>query len=170
MSAGPSAGRSQPPTGIVANAVFSIVAALALLAAVGSAPAPASADDRFALALQLFEQRRFRVLVDHPRCAAQGLFGFHVRGTATVVVCPRGNRLESLLHEGWHAVQSLCLRQRPWLPPEEVERRLGRRDRRDLERLYAPARRPAESEARLMAALPLERYSDELDRACGYRP
>lgn len=80
--------------------------------------APASAQehfsqDRFASALRHFEQRGFQVRLDHPRCASEGLFGLHIRGTATVVVCPRGNRLETLLHEGWQGVQSLCLRDRP---------------------------------------------------------
>jgi hypothetical protein len=141
------------------------------LAAAGWAPSlPGVAEDRFTRALQLFEQRGFLVRFDHPRCAAEGLYGFQVRNTATVVICPRGDRLGTLLHEGWHAVQSLCLRDRAWIPTEERERRLGRGDRRDIERLYPPGKQPREEEARLMAALPMERYFEELDRACGYSP
>ncbi|MEI6828671.1 MAG: hypothetical protein WCK64_02310 [Synechococcaceae cyanobacterium ELA445] len=137
----------------------------------GLAPASAQerfSQDRFATALHHFEQRGFEVRLDHPRCASDGFFGLHIRGTAAVVVCPRGNRLETLLHEGWHGVQFLCLRDRPWIPRDEVERRLSRRDQRDIESLYAASKWQREAEARLMAALPWDRYAEELDRACGY--
>lgn len=43
---------------------------------------------------------------------------------------------------------------------------LGRRDRRELQRLYCPDQRPREAEARLMAREPLDRYLQNLDRAC----
>ena len=43
-------------------------------------------------------------------------------------------------HEGWHAVQTLCLGDRPWLSRETVEQRLTHNDRAELQALVAPDR------------------------------
>ncbi|MCP9782543.1 hypothetical protein KBY83_04310 [Cyanobium sp. WKJ7-Wakatipu] len=94
------------------------------------------------------------------------LFGLYVRGRREVVVCPRGNQLETLLHEGWHAVQSLCLRGTPLLGSDALLHQLGRRDRRELQLLYLPDQWPREAEARLMAREALDRYLQTLDRSC----
>ena len=51
-------------------------------------------------AIAAFEQRGFVIRQEHPRCAEPQLFGLYVRGRREVVVCPRGNQLETLLHEG----------------------------------------------------------------------
>ena len=91
--------------------------------------------------------------------------GFVIR-RREVVVCPRGNQLETLLHEGWHAVQSLCLRGTPKLGSDALLHQLGRRDRRELQLLYRPDQWPREAEARLMAREPLDRYLQTLDRSC----
>ena len=91
--------------------------------------------------------------------------GFVIR-RREVVVCPRGNQLETLLHEGWHAVQSLCLREKPLLGLDTLLPRLGRRDRLELQVLYRPERWQREAEARVMAREPLDRYLQTLDRSC----
>lgn len=117
-------------------------------------------------AIAAFEQRGFVIRREHPRCAEPQLFGLYVRGRREVVVCPRGNQLETLLHEGWHAVQSLCLRGTPLLGSDALLHQLGRRDRRELQLLYRPDQWPREAEARLMAREPLDRYLQILDRAC----
>jgi hypothetical protein len=93
----------------------------------------------------------------------------YVRGRREVVVCPRGNQLETLLHEGWHAVQSLCLREKPLLALDTLLPRLGRRDRLELQVLYRPERWQREAEARVMARLAPERYFEQWDRACAGR-
>ena len=103
---------------------------------------------------------------DHPRCAEPQLFGLYVRGRREVVVCPKGNQLETLLHEGWHGVQSLCLRGTPLVGSDALLRQLGRRDRRELQLLYRPDQWQREAEARVMAREPLARYLQTLDRAC----
>ena len=113
-----------------------------------------------------FEQRGFVIRREHPRCAEPQLFGLYVRGRREVVVCPRGNQLETLLHEGWHAVQSLCLREKPLLGLDALLPRLGRRDRLELQVLYRPERWQREAEARVMTREPLDRYLQTLDRAC----
>ena len=117
-------------------------------------------------AIAAFEQRGFVIRREHPRCTEPQLFGLYVRGRREVVVCPRGNQLETLLHEGWHAVQSLCLREKPLLGLDTLLPRLGRRDRLELQVLYRPERWQREAEARVMAREPLGRYLQALDRAC----
>jgi len=122
--------------------------------------------DKLQEAIAAFEQRGFVIRREHPRCAEPQLFGLYVRGRREVVVCPRGNQLETLLHEGWHAVQSLCLRGTPLLGSDALLHQLGRRDRRELQLLYRPDQWPREAEARLMAREPLDRYLQTLDRSC----
>ena len=117
-------------------------------------------------AVAAFEARGFVIRRDHPRCREPNLFGLHVRGRRDVVVCPKGNQRDTLLHEGWHAVQSLCLRETPLLSLEALLPRLGRRDRLELQVLYRPERWQREAEARVMAREPLGRYLEALDRAC----
>ena len=109
-------------------------------------------------AIAAFEQRGFVIRQEHPRCAEPQLFGLYVRGRREVVVCPRGNQLETLLHEGWHGVQSLCLRGTPLVGSDALLRQLGRRDRRELQLLYRPDQWQREAEARVMAREPLARY------------
>ena len=122
--------------------------------------------DRLQEAIAAFEQRGFVIRRDHPRCAEPQLFGLYVRGRREVVVCPKGNQLETLLHEGWHGVQSLCLRGTPLVGSDALLRQLGRRDRRELQLLYRPDQWQREAEARVMAREPLGRYLEALDRAC----
>jgi hypothetical protein len=122
--------------------------------------------DRLQEAIAAFEQRGFVIRRDHPRCAEPQLFGLYVRGQREVVVCPKGNQLETLLHEGWHGVQSLCLRGTPLVGSDALLRQLGRRDRRELQLLYRPDQWQREAEARVMAREPLGRYLEALDRAC----
>lgn len=122
--------------------------------------------DRLQEAIAAFEQRGFVIRREHSRCAEPQLFGLYVRGRREVVVCPKGNQLETLLHEGWHGVQSLCLRGTPLVGSDALLRQLGRRDRRELQLLYRPDQWQREAEARVMAREPLGRYLEALDRAC----
>ncbi|MFN9693481.1 MAG: hypothetical protein ACK52U_01445 [Synechococcaceae cyanobacterium] len=144
--------------------------AVALVSGLGSMAAPsaraADPGDWPAL-VAMFAQRGLKVVFDAPRCQERDLFGFYERSQRRIVVCPRGNRRETLLHEGWHGVQSLCLRGRPLLPKEVLDRGLTARDRRDLDRLYGPSGWNREAEARVMASLPLPAYRTWLEAACG---
>ena len=126
----------------------------------------AARGDGLQQAIAAFEQRGFVIRREHPRCAEPQLFGLYVRGRREVVVCPKGNQLETLLHEGWHGVQSLCLRGTPLVGSDALLRQLGRRDRRELQLLYSPDQWQREAEARVMAREPLGRYLEALDRAC----
>ncbi len=116
--------------------------------------------------VEAFEQRGFSVLGSHPRCAERGLYGLYLRESRRIVVCPRGNLNDTLLHEGWHAVQSRCLRGRPHLGEEELWRGLSRRDRHDLARLYGEGRWQREAEARVMARRDPAAYLRLVDELC----
>ncbi len=116
--------------------------------------------------VEAFEQRSFSVLGSHPRCAERGLYGLYLRESRRIVVCPRGNLNDTLLHEGWHAVQSRCLRGRPHLGEEELRRGLSRRDWHDLARLYGEGRWQREAEARVMARRDPAAYLRLVDELC----
>jgi hypothetical protein len=133
-------------------------------------PTPARTDLQAWRALETaFRARGVAVVGQHPRCAEAGLYGLYVRGSRTVVVCPRGDRSDTLRHEGWHLVQSLCLGGKPWLNAQQVQASLSRQDRRDLQRVVAPDRLWREAEARAMARLSTRTYLAELERACADR-
>ena len=130
-------------------------------------PAPAQFDR---LRLE-FERRGYPVLDDHPRCQSEpDLYGLYTRGKRSVVVCQRGNRAETLLHEGWHLVQSLCLHSVAWLDDQAVASALSDLDRRELAILVQPSRWKREAEARAMAYRPPTEYFAAMDKACRRLP
>jgi hypothetical protein len=116
--------------------------------------------------VEAFELRGFTVLGDHPRCAERGLFGLYLRESQRIVVCPRGNRADTLLHEGWHAVQSRCRRGAPLLGEDALRRGLSRHDQRDLAVLYGGDRWRREAEARVMARQDPAAYFRLVDAVC----
>jgi hypothetical protein len=115
---------------------------------------------------QAFVSRGIGIQWNHPRCSEVDLFGMYLRVQRQVVVCPRGNQRETLMHEGWHAIQSLCLNGAPLLPVEDMLRHLSYRDLRELQLLYQPQQWQREGEARFMAAQSLDRYLKSVDNAC----
>lgn len=119
--------------------------------------------------LAAFTARGVSVSNDHPRCQEPNLDGLYVRGRRTVVVCERGDRALTLRHEGWHLVQSLCLRDGPWLSEEAIAQSLSQQDRRELDALVQPSRWRREAEARAMANQPQGAYLQALSRACRER-
>jgi hypothetical protein len=138
------------------------------LALVALVPLAARADNwSYQRLVDAFEQRGFSVLGSHPRCAERGLYGLYLRESRRIVVCPRGNLNDTLLHEGWHAVQARCLRGAPLLGEDELRRGLSRRDQRDLARLYGGVRWQREAEARVMAGRDPASYLRLVDELCG---
>jgi hypothetical protein len=116
-----------------------------------------------------FNRRGVTVISNHPRCQEADLHGLYVRGSRTVVVCERGERSNTLRHEGWHLVQTLCLQGRPWLTAAQIEQQLSRDDQIELQTLVQPQRRQREAEARAMAQLTTNTYLEELNNACAER-
>lgn len=148
------------------SGLFSLVLGFLIPLPFGRPPAPRTDPATWALLLAGFQERGIAVVAEHPRCSEPALYGLYVRGRREVVVCQRGDRSDTLRHEGWHLVQSLCLSGRPWLDRGEVDRKLSRRDQRELAVLVAPDRWWREAEARVMAQLPPDAYLAVLDQAC----
>jgi hypothetical protein len=119
--------------------------------------------------LAAFTARGVSVSSDHPRCQERDLDGLYVRGRRSVVVCERNDRALTLRHEGWHLVQSLCLRDGNWLSDEAINRGLNGQDRRELQALVHPSRWRREAEARAMANRPQASYMEDLAMACSER-
>jgi hypothetical protein len=146
-----------------------VAAVLTLSLSLQTLPPQALARTPWNVLLAGFQARGISVRSDHPRCAERDLEGLYVRGRREVVVCARGDRSITLRHEAWHLAQTLCLAGRPWLDPATVQRQLGRRDQREVERLVPPAQWQREAEARVMARLTPDRYFEQWDRACAGR-
>lgn len=134
----------------------------------GPPPARASNAATFQSLVATFRSYGFEVVGNHPRCVQErNLFGLYLRGTRRIVVCPRGNMLETLMHEGWHAVQSRCRKGKPLLTTEFLRANLSRVDRRDLDALYRDSSWHREAEARVMAAQKMPLYLAHLESSCG---
>ncbi len=116
-----------------------------------------------------FESRGVKVVTDHPRCTEATLEGLYVRGSREVVVCQRGDQSNTLRHEGWHLVQTLCLASTPWLTTEEIERDLTEQDRKELVVFVSRDSWQREAEARVMAQLKPKLFFEAVDRACSTR-
>lgn len=115
-----------------------------------------------------FQNYGFEVVGNHPRCVQEpNLFGLYLRGTRRIVVCPRGNQLDTLMHEGWHAVQARCRKGKPLLTEQFLRANLSRADLRDIDALYSAKSWHREAEARAMAAQQIPLYMAHLDSSCG---
>jgi len=118
-----------------------------------------------------FQNYGFEVVGNHPRCVQEpNLFGLYIRGTRRIVVCPRGNQLDTLMHEGWHAVQARCRRGKPLLTEQFLRTNLSRADLRDIDALYSAKSWHREAEARVMAAQQIPLYLSHLESSCGAPP
>lgn len=118
-----------------------------------------------------FQNYGFEVVGNHPRCIQEpNLFGLYIRGTRRIVVCPRGNQLDTLMHEGWHAVQARCRKGKPLLTEQYLRANLSRADLRDIDALYSAKSWHREAEARAMAAQQIPLYLSHLESSCGVPP
>jgi hypothetical protein len=118
-----------------------------------------------------FQNYGFEVVGNHPRCIQEpNLFGLYIRGTRRIVVCPRGNQLDTLMHEGWHAVQARCRKGKPLLTEQFLRANLSRADLRDIDALYSAKSWHREAEARAMAAQQIPLYMSHLESSCGAPP
>jgi hypothetical protein len=118
-----------------------------------------------------FQNYGFEVVGNHPRCVQEpNLFGLYIRGTRRIVVCQRGNQLDTLMHEGWHAVQARCRKGKPLLTEQFLRANLSRADLRDIDALYSAKSWHREAEARAMAAQQIPLYMSHLESSCGAPP
>jgi len=146
--------------------------ACGLIASLACPWAPATAAARFdanafnAL-VQTFRNYGFEVVGSHERCRNEpNLFGLYIRGSRRIVVCPRGNQLDTLMHEGWHGVQARCRKGVPLLSHTYLRANLSRADLRDIDALYTDKSWHREAEARAMAAQKLPLYLAHLESSC----
>ena len=122
--------------------------------------------DKWIQLVAAFEKLGIFVITDHPRCQEPNLYGLYVRGGRQVVVCPRGDMSSTLRHEGWHAVQTLCLRDRAWLSLETRDAKLTKHDQAELYSLVSPPHRDREAEARAMMNMQNKDYLQAVETAC----
>ena len=155
---------------VAASAAAGSVAS-ALAVAATAAPALASNAATFNDLVGTFRTYGFEVVGVHQRCLLEpNLFGLYMRGTRRIVVCPRGNQLDTLMHEGWHAVQARCRHGKPLLTDAFLRANLSRADLRDIDALYSAKSWHREAEARAMASQQLPLYRAHLESSCGAPP
>lgn len=146
--------------------------ACGLITAVACPWVPASAAARFDAnafntLVQTFRNYGFEVVGSHERCRSEpNLFGLYIRGSRRIVVCPRGNQLDTLMHEGWHGVQARCRKGAPLLSNAYLRANLSRADLRDIDALYTDKSWHREAEARAMAIQKLPLYMAHLESSC----
>jgi len=144
---------------------------IGLLAVAFTSPAFASNAAQFNAMVETFRKYGFEVVGTHQRCLLEpNLFGLYIRGTRRIVVCPRGNQLDTLMHEGWHAVQARCRHGQPLLTDDFLRANLSRADLRDIDALYSAKSWHREAEARAMAAQQIPLYMQHLESSCGAPP
>jgi hypothetical protein len=146
--------------------------ACGLIASLAWPWAPASATVRFDAQtfntlVQTFRHYGFEVVGSHQRCRSEpNLFGLYIRGSRRIVVCPRGNQLDTLMHEGWHGVQARCRKGAPLLSNAYLRANLSRADLRDIDALYSDKSWHREAEARAMAVQNMPLYLAHLESSC----
>lgn len=161
---------SMAPTVRLGQALGAVLLAAPL--ALASLPVRAASDPgTFNAMVATFQAYGFEVVGNHPRCIQErNLFGLYIRGTRRIVVCPRGNQLDTLMHEGWHAVQARCRHGQPLLTEQFLRASLSRADLRDIDALYSAKSWHREAEARAMAAQQIPLYRAHLESSCGAPP
>lgn len=153
-----------------ARSVAASAGAVAVGAGLAASTAPALASNAAAFndLVATFRTYGFEVVSTHQRCLMEpNLFGLYLRGTRRIVVCPRGNQLDTLMHEGWHAVQARCRKGKPLLTEQFLRANLSRADLRDIDALYSAKSWHREAEARAMAAQQIPLYMAHLESSCG---
>jgi len=166
---------SLPPAPRAATACLRDALGAVLMAAplvLGSLPLQAANQvETFNAMVRTFQTYGFEVVGNHPRCVQErNLFGLYLRGTRKIVVCQRGNQLDTLMHEGWHAVQARCRRGKPLLTEEFLRANLSRADLRDIDALYSAKSWHREAEARVMAAQQIPLFMSHMESSCGAPP
>jgi len=91
-------------------------------------------------------------------CKGKSLYGYYNITRGFVVMCQgfhKGDLIElvdTLKHEGWHAVQHQCRKGSPYLSNQEIASRILEEDLFNLHS-YHPKQKQLESEARIMAKI-----------------
>ena len=105
-------------------------------------------------------------------CSERGTLGtFHIR-EQTVYICQQALRdynepvMETLKHEGWHAVQHICNNSRAVLSDDKIRALLSESDKRTLRKHYGKDQQRLEAEARALESVPTTAYLRGIDHYC----
>ena len=91
-------------------------------------------------------------------CKGRNLYGYYRIKNELVVMCEGFHNgdldelIDTLKHEGWHAVQHRCRNGVPYLDDQQIASRIPQRDAINVHN-YHPKQRRLESEARVMAKI-----------------
>ena len=104
-------------------------------------------------------------------CKGRNLYGYYRITNELVVMCQgfhNGDLVElidTLKHEGWHAVQHRCRNGVPYLDDQQIAARLPQRDVINVHS-YHPKQRRLESEARVMAKIADAQWIQLVESEC----
>ena len=105
-------------------------------------------------------------------CARQGLLGVYKPEQRTIFLCQQSIRhnaeplIETLRHEGWHAVQQICNNGRPVLNKKKIFAKLTQSDKKNLKEFYDRSQYHLEAEARAIEKLPTDAYIKDIQLHC----
>ena len=105
-------------------------------------------------------------------CSPRGRLGVYKVRERTVYICQQAIRdhrqplMETLKHEGWHAVQELCNNGRAVLSDDKIRALLSEGDKRTLRERYSASQHRLEAEARALEAVPTHAYLRGVNHYC----
>ena len=108
-------------------------------------------------------------------CARRGLLGVYQPDQRSVVMCQQSIRdnteplIETLRHEGWHAVQQICNKGRPVMSRKRIFSLLSESDRKNLREFYDRSQYTLEAEARVIEKSPTGHYLLKMNQYCTHR-
>ncbi|KZR87167.1 hypothetical protein [Synechococcus sp. MIT S9504] len=105
-------------------------------------------------------------------CTRQGLLGVYKPEQRTIFLCQQNIRhhsealIETLRHEGWHAVQQICNKGLPVLSKKTVFSKLTQSDKKNLKEFYDRSQYHLEAEARAIEKTPTDAYIRDIELHC----
>lgn len=105
-------------------------------------------------------------------CAQRGLLGLYKVRARTVYMCQQTIRssseplIETLKHEGWHAVQQICNGGRAVLNDSKIRALLTESDKSNLRKFYSSSDHRLEAEARALETIPTYAYLNGVNHYC----
>ena len=118
--------------------------------------------------------RVIRKRINSGVCSRRGLLGVYKPGQKTIFLCQQSIRnnteplIETLRHEGWHAVQQICNKGRPVLSRKKIFSLLTKSDRKNLKEFYDRSQYPLEAEARVIEKSPTHDYLQDIRHHCAH--
>ena len=104
-------------------------------------------------------------------CKGRNLYGYYNIPRGYVVMCEGFHQgdlhelIDTLKHEGWHAVQHQCRKGRPLLSEQQIATRIRREDAFNVHG-YHPKQQRLESEARVIAKMRDQDWISLVNREC----